>query len=91
MSDSHLALSLLIREDINEFSDARASFRTGFYPFKSENRRGKKRYQGNSKAKQRQKRSAFLFGLSPGLRAASAEFHGRTQAACNGFVVDVMS
>jgi hypothetical protein len=28
----HLALVLLSKENINGFSDARASFRTGFYP-----------------------------------------------------------
>jgi hypothetical protein len=27
-----MALILLINKNINEFSDARASFRTGFYP-----------------------------------------------------------
>ena len=58
----HLALVLLILGSINEFSDARASFRTGFYP-KNQRTAGEK---NGIKGTPKQSRgiSALLFFLA---------------------------
>jgi len=93
-----LAPVLLILKDINEFSDARASFRTGFYPKNKRTAGEKNGIKGTPK--QSRGTSALLFfwvavllihnGRSCELVAAAAEFDLRPHTSCNGFLVDVI-
>jgi hypothetical protein len=85
-----LALVLLILGSINEFSDARASFRTGFYPKNQRTAGEKNGIKGTPKQSRGIKRSAFLFGENGELLAAAAEFDLGSHASCQSFPVDVV-
>jgi hypothetical protein len=59
-----LASILLVNKNINEFSDARASFRTGFYPKNQRTAGEKNGIRGTPK--QSRGKSALLFFLGRG-------------------------